>query len=409
MRFALAATVALAASADAFPHMARHLQAHHDIVERAHAADLDDRGLLDPIGDFFGGIENGISNIVNGVTGNIKGPTLDDLLGTLTQGRIPALGDFVNGITKNLKGQGVGNEGQPTSIFDALTKSLTPDGKSIDFSKMDEGSYDNLKTVLGKLDLGDIGSKINLGSIGGIGDGNIDIGPFRQAVPKIGDGIDLGKLNLVAGVQQLGIRGMDFLTQLAGEFKTFNPVTMAQFALQIKQARDEITRRAKANPEFGGWPSGLLMNEWAKDLTKDKIYDAYKLHRPDDEHGIWGGGEDADHPYQAPGPDDVVSRSREATADASVAPAPVSTRSPTTATFPATVSSMLATSSSVCGRASRWLPRLRRSSPSAPSPSRATSGVPSSPSAVRASTAAVSDSRITASSKAMPPSRAPTP
>lgn len=378
------------------------------MVERAHA-DLDDRGLLDPIGDFFGNIENGISDIVNGVTGNIKGPTLNDLLGKLTQGRIPSLGDFIGGITNNLKGNGAGDNGNPTSLFDALTKSLTPDGKSLDFSKMDQAEYDSLKNVIGKLDLGDIGSKINLGNLGGIGDGNIDIGPFRQAVPKLGDGIDLGKLNLVAGLQQLGIRGMDFLTQLAGEFKTFNPVTMAQFALQIKQARDEIMRRAEANPEFGGWPSGLLMNEWAKNLSKDKIYDAYKLHRPDDEHGIWGGGEDPDHPYQAPGPDDVVCILREKTADTSAAPAPVSTRWRTTATSPATVSSMPTTSSWVCGRVSPWLPRRRRCSPLAHSRSRVTCGDPSSPSAERASTAVVWGSRTTASSRAMRRSRAQTP
>lgn len=321
MRFALAATVALAASADAFPHMARHIQAHHDMVERAREG-LDDRGLLDPIGDFFSGIENGIAGIVDGVTGHIKGPTLNDLLGTVTQGHIPSLNDFVGSITNNLKGKGEGDEGNPTSIFDALTKSLTPDGKSIDFSKMSQGEFDNFTTILGKLDLGDIGSKINLGQIGSVGDGNIDIGPFRQAVPKLGDGIDLGKLNPVAALQQLGIRGADFLSQLAGEFKTFNPITSAQFSLQIKRARDEIRRRAAANPEFGGWPSGLLMNEWAKNLSKQKIYDAYKLHRPDNEHGIWGGGEDANHPYQAPGPDDVVSALRKTPADPSAARVP---------------------------------------------------------------------------------------
>lgn len=321
MRFALAATVALAAGADAFPHMALQLQAHHDMAERAQQG-LDDRGLLDPIGDLFSNVENGISGIVNGVTGNIKGPTLNDLLGKLTNGHIPSMGDFVGSITNNLKGKGEGDDGNPTSLFDAITKSLTPDGKSVNFTEMDQPQFDKLKTVLGKL---------NLGQLGGVGDGNIDIGPFRQAVPKLGDGIDLGKLNIVAGLQQLGIRGMDFLSQLAGEFKTFNPVTAAQFALQIKQARDEITRRAAANPEFGGWPSGLLMDEWAKNLSKDKIYDAYKLHRPDDEHSIWGGGEDADHPYQAPGPDDVVSAPQRTMPDATPArpvPRPEHARKP---------------------------------------------------------------------------------
>lgn len=265
-------------AADAFPHMAHIARGHS---ERAAAMERD--GILD-----------------------LFNPTkILDNVGTLAEGfKLPALD------LPKLDGIDLSKLTQLGQDFD-LNKIFT---EGLDLTKVDQ---DKLKEDLGKLDILKIGEKFDLSKIGDFSalnlGNNVDVSGVKAEVATLAEGnvtAGLGQIaqasggNVANGLQQLTQQTGSFLQQLAGEFKTFNPLTMGVFTLQLLAAQTKIRSDAKKNPKFTDFPQPQLLNTWQNELTRDMIYDAYDLHRPDNEDAWWGGGEDEAHPYQPPGPND---------------------------------------------------------------------------------------------------------
>lgn len=101
----------------------------------------------------------------------------------------------------------------------------------------------------------------------------------------------------------LKYQGINLWDSLGGVFRAMNYQDITGLTNAVTEGIRAIEADAHANPKFGGFPVAQLVDVPRDQLTKDAIYEAYKLDRSIPP--IWGEQEDEEHPWIAPGPGDI--------------------------------------------------------------------------------------------------------